>query len=304
MNEQMCKVHVIFDFTFIYYKYKFTFESGRLKTLGDYKNTMAYHCMKEVENIRSQICKATGCSEDVIMTTLCFDSRTDRKDEDSEYKANRTNKLTDEDYSNIAYIREAFDRIGYNVIKEEGFEADDLVYTAVSRTRCLSNRVVNVIVTIDKDLLSLVSGETCVYRYMTTKGYTLVTPANFEGYVSEKFKCDIPFNAMRYYLAVVGDKSDNIPGIKGFGTAAYSRIMRHVEIELGADVFKVGSYEDIVSSIVSNLTDIQREEFLNSLSLVNFRACENLSKVDKRDTISSRNEAYNELGFASLAVSK
>lgn len=304
MNEQMCKVHVIFDFTFIYYKYKFTFESGRLKSLGDYKNTMMYHCMKEVENIRSQICKATCCSEDAIMTTLCFDSRTDRKDEDSEYKANRTNKLTDEDYANISYIREAFEKMGYNVVKEEGFEADDLVYTAVRRTRGLTNRVVNVIVTIDKDLLSLVSSDTCVYRYMTTKGYTLVTPANFEEYVSEKFKCEIPFNAVKYYLSVVGDKSDNIPGIKGFGTAAYSRIVRHVELELGADVFKIGSDEDIVNSIVSTLTDVQKEEFMSSLSLVNFRECEKFYEVSKRDTCDSRNEVYNELGFTSLAKNK
>lgn len=297
-DKSVCKLHVVFDFTFIYYKYKFTVDSGRLKMLGDYRNTMMYYCMKEVEGIRKTACKAMECSEDKLITSICFDSRTDRKDEDSEYKANRVSKLSEDDFSNIECIKEAFKIIGYNVRKTEGYEADDLVYTSIKRSSYVGIPLC-IIVTCDKDLLSLVNNNVFVYRYRQSSGYELVAPMNFEGYTEKCFKCNIPLGAMKYYLATVGDKSDNISGIRGFGVSAFNKMVTSILNELGTEAFK-GNEEMVQNLIEMTLTDEQKEQFRNSISLVEFRDDSSIAEVNKNDNNESRKEVYELLKYSSL----
>ena len=66
-----------------------------------------------------------------VTISICFDSKSDRKSEDSEYKANRKSSLVDSDFAKIQLTKRILTMVGYNVYQIEGCEADDLVYSLV-----------------------------------------------------------------------------------------------------------------------------------------------------------------------------
>lgn len=101
------------------------------------------------------------------------------------------------------------DAHGIKVFEKKGFEADDLIATLVARAVADGLRVV--IVAKDKDLLQLVDGE----RVFMWDG-------KFEvwGVPEVIAKFGVRPDQLRDYLAIVGDTSDNVPGIKSFGPKA------------------------------------------------------------------------------------
>jgi DNA polymerase-1 len=130
-----------------------------------------------------------------------------RKELYAEYKANRS-AAPDALIPQFDLIEEMIHLFGLPSFRQSGIEADDLIATL--RTRWLdadpSHRVV--IVTGDKDLMALVNSKTMVWDTMKDVHYT---PHE----VIEKF--GVAPNQVRDYLAIVGDASDNIPGIRGIG---------------------------------------------------------------------------------------
>lgn len=299
------KYHLVVDFTFIYYKYKFTLASGRLKLLDTYENTMMYYCLAEIEKIRQQLINASGSTSEDMMVSICFDSPSMRKDVSTEagskYKSNRESKLTDLDYEIIGKIKEVIEEVGYNSYKVDGFEADDLVYTAVRNAKRKYENILTVVVTIDKDMLSIIDDTVTVYRYKTSYGYTLVGKLNYEQYCTEQFRCYIPYNAIRYYLSIVGDKSDNIVGVKGLGEAAYAKIIRQVELNAGKAIWLNSSRKVAEQLICDELNQSKHvEQFKESLAMVEPIYYEEMPDIAKRDSYEGREKAYGKFGYQSL----
>jgi len=123
-----------------------------------------------------------------------------------EYKANREKAST----VMKEQMRQTIDRIrelGYHIFRAEGYEADDIIATLVEHTE---NQGIEVIVfSGDKDLMQLVSPNTKIFSPMTQQKYG-------QDEVLEKF--GVHPELVADLLAIIGDKSDNIPGIKGAGT--------------------------------------------------------------------------------------
>ncbi len=101
------------------------------------------------------------------------------------------------------------DLLGIKVFAAKGYEADDLI--AVLTKRAVEDGLKVVIVAIDKDLLQLVDGER-VFMW-DSKQAVWGTPE-----VIAKF--GVRPDQLRDYLAIVGDSSDNVPGVKGAGPKA------------------------------------------------------------------------------------
>lgn len=285
------RVHVVVDFMFIYYKYKFPYVSGRLKKLTDEKGndiSMVYYCIKEIEGFMQNM-KKLGANP---VGTICFDSPSVRKDGDSEYKATRKSKLSDEDFAAIELIKDILGEAGYNIIQKPGYEADDLVYWVVEKNKSKFERTV--VYTIDKDLLVNISYNVAVMRYKQKQGYTAVNIANVEDILEKEFGTKIPLAALQWYLASVGDKSDNIKGIKGFGNKAWESLMR----ELGA----AGVYEyNNPEAVRGLLTETEYNEFLESLAQVKAlpEVPSGIEDIRGQD-IYRKNEVYRRCGFYSL----
>ena len=128
-----------------------------------------------------------------------------RHDLYSEYKANRA-KCPDELALQMPFFRDFVKALGVKVIDKEGFEADDVIATITDKAKEFQMGVE--IVTADKDLMQLVESNVGIWDTMKDKHYDREA-------VKEKF--GVYPETVLNYLALVGDTSDNIPGVKGLG---------------------------------------------------------------------------------------
>lgn len=122
-----------------------------------------------------------------------------------DYKANRT-AMPDELRDQIAPLHAIIRAMGIPLIIEEGVEADDVI--GVFTRRAEKNDWHTLISTGDKDIAQLVSKNTTLINTMT--GKMLDTKG-----VKEKF--GVKAEQIIDYLALIGDSSDNIPGVQKVG---------------------------------------------------------------------------------------
>lgn len=131
-----------------------------------------------------------------------------RAKEYSEYKAQR-DRMPDNLRSQIDGVFALFEAAGIQILSQEGYEADDLIGSIVTERSNGWTDYQFVIISSDKDLCQFVrDGHIHIYDAMKQKFMK-------EKDVLEKF--GVPVIQVRDYLAIVGDSSDNIPGIAGFG---------------------------------------------------------------------------------------
>ena len=145
-------------------------------------------------------------------TILCaFDSKipTFRHKIFDRYKINRK-KMPTELSSQFPLIKEVLDAFNIIYLERDGFEADDVLAGIVNSIKDEFNQII--IVTGDKDLLQLVSGN---IKVMAIKKGIADTVIFDRLKVEEKFGVK-PEN-MKDLLALMGDSSDNIPGVPGIG---------------------------------------------------------------------------------------
>ncbi len=131
-----------------------------------------------------------------------------RAKEYSEYKAQR-DRMPDNLRSQIDGVFALFEAAGIQILSQEGYEADDLIGSIVTERSNGWTDYQFVIISSDKDLCQFIrDGHVHIYDAMKQKFMK-------EKDVLEKF--GVPVAQVRDYLAIVGDSSDNIPGIAGFG---------------------------------------------------------------------------------------
>jgi DNA polymerase I len=139
-----------------------------------------------------------------------------RKEIYPEYKANRS--APPEDLApQFGKIEQLIRCMGIHSYRKSGSEADDLIASLASAwsKRSPENRVV--IVTGDKDLMQLVDDRILVWDTMNNKYYRTKE-------VEEKF--GVKPGQIRDYLALVGDSSDNIPGVPGIGPKTAADLLK------------------------------------------------------------------------------
>ena len=145
-------------------------------------------------------------------------SPTFRKDIYPEYKANR-GAPPDDLIPQFEYIHKAVVSLGIKELAEPGFEADDLIATLTHRFKDCDITIV----TGDKDLMQLVNGRVKVLDTMKNITY---------GPEQVKEKLGVDPHHVTDYLGLIGDTSDNIPGIPGVGPkTAVELIAEHGDLE-------------------------------------------------------------------------
>ncbi len=136
-----------------------------------------------------------------------------RKKMYAEYKSNREAPPEDliPQFQPIHRSAEAF---GVPALKAEGWEADDIIGTLAHRADKEGMAVE--IISGDKDLMQLVTDRVKLYEPMSGKHYD-------EAAVFEKFQ--VRPNQIVDYLALMGDSSDNIPGVAGIGKKTAAELL-------------------------------------------------------------------------------
>lgn len=132
-----------------------------------------------------------------------------RKEIFAEYKEARAAKPKPEQLSlEMSKLAEFCDAIGVRWLRADRYEADDIAATIVAKTECPI-----VLVSSDKDWCQLVDSRVMMFD---ARGNKAGEPQLYdEAKVLEKH--GVPPHRLREYLAIMGDPSDSIPGVKGWG---------------------------------------------------------------------------------------
>src|SRR5712672_4250500 len=129
------------------------------------------------------------------------------------YKAHRP-PAPDDLIPQFAFIREAVRAFDLPCLEQAGFEADALIATYV-RLACEAGATAT-IVSSDKDLMQLVTD--CVIMYDTMKDRRIGVPE-----VVEKF--GVPPDKVIEVQALIGDSTDNVPGVPGIGVKTAAQLI-------------------------------------------------------------------------------
>ncbi|OGW09417.1 MAG: DNA polymerase I [Nitrospinae bacterium RIFCSPLOWO2_12_39_16] len=138
---------------------------------------------------------------------IAFDSKgeTFRHKEYAEYKAHRP-EMPDELVPQIPYIHKLVEAFNIPILQNEGYEADDLIGSAVREASSKGFDVI--IVSGDKDMLQLITPSIMMLDTLKNKTYG-------EKEVVEKF--GVGPDKVVEVIGLMGDASDNIPGVPGIG---------------------------------------------------------------------------------------
>ena len=147
--------------------------------------------------------------DDRIVFFLDRARKTFRTDMYEAYKANRS-EMPEELRFQMAFVEELVKSFGIKVLSVENVEADDLIATFIKRFDKDSDLFE--IVTSDKDLFQLIDDKVRILR--AEKGVTQLKEYDRDTFY-EKYGFEP--KQMIDYLSLMGDASDNIPGIKGIG---------------------------------------------------------------------------------------
>ena len=122
--------------------------------------------------------------------------------------------------SQFPEIKKMLSLMNIKVIEQEGIEADDIIGTIAKNSNCDK-----IIVTGDRDLLQLISKDTEVW--LTMKGVTEVLKVN-ESNLLENFEVIRPSQIVDL-KGLMGDKSDNIPGVSGIGEKTALKLLKEFD---------------------------------------------------------------------------
>ncbi len=148
---------------------------------------------------------AAAKPEDIFVCVFDASRRTFRQDIYPEYKANRTETPADL-ISQSILVQRGLSDMGVPVLCIPGVEADDVIATIATQNCEIADKTR--IMTGDKDLMQLVSD--CVFLYDGMKQKTINRDA-----VIEKF--GVPPEHVVDVQSLMGDSSDNVPGVHGIG---------------------------------------------------------------------------------------
>ena len=159
---------------------------------------------------------------------VIFDApgKTFRDDLYKDYKANRP-PMPEDLRPQIEPLLEVIKAIGIPVLKITGVEADDVIGTLA--TQASKAGITTLIFTSDKDMAQLVDNKVTLVNTMTE------TVLDIEG-VKEKF--GLPPELIIDFLALMGDKVDNIPGVPGVGEKTALSLLQNL-----------GSLKDIYANL-------------------------------------------------------
>lgn len=226
--------------------------------------------------------------------SVAFDKKapTFRHLEYKEYKAGRK-KMPDELREQIEPLKNVLDAFKINRLELEGYEADDIIGTVSLKAEKEGYKVF--IVTGDKDAIQLASKTTTTL--ITKKGVGEVDEFDFDEVMK---KYEMTPNQFIDLKGLMGDKSDNIPGVPGIGEVtgiklikefgSIENIIENVDSIKGSSRKKIEEHKDLAimsKRLATIIRDVPIDITIDDLSFGDY---------DKATVI----DVFNELGFNSL----
>ena len=211
----------------------------------------------------------------------------------TDYKANRS-AMPDEIQTQLPYLWELLDGMNIPVLRIEGVEADDIIGTVAKM--CEKDDLQCNIVSGDKDFMQLINDKTLLYAPQARRREKEIFNAQK---VSEKW--GVGPEHIIDLLGLMGDSSDNVPGVEGVGPVTAKKLIR-----------KFGSMEKIYENIDQIENEKMRERLLNNKDnaflskqlvtiLTDVTVDASLSDFEKKEANNTKLESiFKELEFTGL----
>ena len=200
----------------------------------------------------------------------------------SEYKATRK-AMPDELVNQIPFIKEACDKFGFFKVEKPGFEADDIIATYAKK---INEQNVNIISS-DKDLMQLINNRITIYDPMKR---TYITKED----VIKKF--GVTPDKVLDVLSLMGDASDNVPGIPGIGAKTASSLIN----EYGSLDNLIANINSLPKSKRNNILQAEIDKAVLSRKLIRLRDDLDLEYEFKVSEPKGLNDFLLSYGFKSL----
>jgi len=189
--------------------------------------------------------------EDSIIFVMDKKTTTYRNELLESYKAQRPE--TPEKYiQQIPYIYEIVEKLGIKVIAMDNYEADDVIASIVKKKKDIYDKVY--IITSDKDMMQLVKDN--VYILRPEKGISEIILYDAK---EVENKMGVPPEKIPDLLALMGDASDNIPGVKGIGEKTAQKLLQ--EFKSLEDIYN--NLDKIKGAVKKKLEEQKDEAFLS-----------------------------------------
>ena len=229
---------------------------------------------------------------DGIVVAFDHARKTFRNDIFADYKGNR--KATPEELTKqFPIIKEMLSKLGITIYEEAGIEADDIIGTLSKNIKDAKK----VIISGDRDLLQLIDDNTEVW--LTKKGLTELQKLD-TGELLKEFSIK-PFQVIEM-KALMGDSSDNIPGVSGIGEkTALKLVCDYGDLD---NIYK--NIDDLTKGLQDKLVSNKEMAYI-SKDLATIRCDENVEIKSTDYKFPFKKEAYNffkEWSFASLIKRK
>jgi len=171
------------------------------------------------------------------------------------YKATR-HKMPDELREQIPVLKDVLSAMNIPILEKEGYEADDIIGT-VSRI-CEDEKIECCVLTGDRDDLQLASPLTHIHLIITRMGNTETTVYD-DKMVFEKY--GVTPTEFIDLKAIMGDSSDNIPGVKGIGEKGATALISAFHSIDG--VYENIDDEKITKSVRQKLLDSKDDAYMS-----------------------------------------
>ncbi|MFA5099119.1 MAG: 5'-3' exonuclease H3TH domain-containing protein [Candidatus Paceibacterota bacterium] len=194
-----------------------------------------------------------------------------RKEQFNEYKIHRP-KAPDELISQLIEAHNLFTAFGVKTYEAPGYEADDMIGVGAKQLKLTKDMKVKIL-TSDSDILQVVEDQKIVVE-TPQKGISEMKIYGSEE-VKEKYEGLAP-NQIPDYKGLVGDSSDNIPGVSGIGPkTAIPLILKYGNLE---NFLEKGVDEKVYQKIYG-----QKEQALlsKSLATINYEAPLEIENVEE-----------------------
>ena len=237
------KVYLIDGSSYMYRAY------FALASVGNFMKNSKGLCTNAIYTFINMMTSILKTNPKKILVAFDAGKKTFRHDICETYKDGRR-PMDDEMRMQIPYIKKYLDLVGVSRYEIPMYEADDIIGTMAKECEEKGYKVN--IYSSDKDLLQLVTKNITVYK--TRKGINDLEEYNIEHFIEEYGFDPIKMIDLK---ALMGDASDNLPGIKGVGEKTASKL-----------IIEYGSVEGIIDnkdSIKGKMGDLIREHYEDAL---------------------------------------
>jgi DNA polymerase-1 len=188
---------------------------------------------------------------------IAFDAKGSnfRHEKYPDYKANRP-PMPDDLAVQIPYIKKIVEAYNILTMEEQGVEADDIIASAARKLATAGHKVI--VVSGDKDLLQLVNDDIVVWEPMKD------VVMDSEGV---KRKYNVPPNRLLDLFALMGDKSDNIPGVRGIGPKSAEKLIN----EFGSLENLYENFDSLKKSKMKDNLEAHRADAFLSRELIDLK---------------------------------